>query len=105
MKGKRACPVCGALFRDTSDACPVCALQGALRNEPVISESSIEPTLSPSQLRFEHYEILAREDGTPLELGSGAMGLTYKAIDINLRCAVALKVISARFIANYFASL
>jgi serine/threonine protein kinase len=28
------------------------------------------------------------------------MGVTYKAIDINLRCAVALKVINARFVGD-----
>jgi hypothetical protein len=99
-KDKRAYPVCGTLFPDRSDSCPVCALQGALRNEPVISESSIEPTLSPSQPRFEHYEILTHEDGTPVELGRGAMGVTYKALDVNLRYAVALKVINARFIGD-----
>jgi serine/threonine protein kinase len=78
----------------------VCALRGALRNEPVISESSIEPTLSLSQLRFEHYEILTREDGTPIVLGHGAMGVTYKAVDVNLRCTVALKVINAQFVGD-----
>ena len=35
-----------------------------------------------------------------MELGRGAMGLTYKAIDVNLRCAVALKVINARLIGD-----
>ena len=35
-----------------------------------------------------------------LELGRGAMGITYKAIDVNLRCPVALKVIGARFIGD-----
>jgi hypothetical protein len=88
-KGKRACPVCSTLFPDDSDSCPVCALRRALGKEEAISESSIESIPSPSQLRFEHYEILSREDGTPFELGRGAMGVTYKAVDVNLQCAVA----------------
>jgi hypothetical protein len=98
-KSKRACPVCGTLFPDDSESCPVCALRGALGNEQTVSQS-VGPTLSPSEFRFEHYEILTREDGTPVELGRGAMRITYKAIDVNLRSAVALKVINARFVGD-----
>ena len=48
--------------------------------------------------KFEHYELLKNADGTVVELGHGAMGMTYKAFDTNLRCAVALKVISAAYL-------
>src|SRR5437870_1921674 len=44
---------------------------------------------------FDHYEVLKRDDGSLVELGHGSMGITYKAFDTNLRCHVALKVISA----------
>lgn len=44
---------------------------------------------------FQHYQILRRADGSFWELGRGAMAVTYKALDNNLRCPVALKVVSA----------
>ena len=44
---------------------------------------------------FQHYQVLKRPDGGLWELGRGAMGITYKAFDTNLRCDVALKVINA----------
>ena len=44
--------------------------------------------------RFEHYEVMLDEAGRPIELGRGAMGVTYNALAVDLRCLVTLKVIS-----------
>jgi len=63
-KDKRACPVCGTLFPDSSETCPVCALRGALGNEQTVSQS-VGPIRSRSEFRFEHYDVLTRDDGTP----------------------------------------
>jgi serine/threonine protein kinase/Tfp pilus assembly protein PilF len=60
----------------------------------------MKESLSESELRFEHYRVLQSADGTPLELGHGAMGVTYKAFDVHLQCPVALKLIRARFIGD-----
>ena len=52
------------------------------------------------KIAFDHYEVLTREDGSLWELGRGAMGITYKAFDTNLRVNVALKVINAKYLEN-----
>ena len=44
-------------------------------------------------------------DGRPIELGRGAMGVTYKALDVDLRCPVTLKVISERYLGDESARL
>ena len=94
------CQAYGARVPAGLDFCPVCAFRGALDVARETSELDVELTHSSSTARFDHYQLLTREDGTPLELGHGAMGVTYKAVDINLQCAVALKVINARFIGD-----
>jgi serine/threonine protein kinase len=45
------------------------------------------------------------EAGRPIELGRGAMGITYKALDVDLRCPVTLKVISERYLGDESARL
>src|SRR5262249_11741242 len=50
-------------------------------------------------------ELLQAEDGRPIELGRGAMGVTYKAFDVDLQCPVTLKVISERYLGDESARL
>jgi len=54
----------------------------------------------PTSQRYHQYQLLKREDGSLWELGRGAMGITYKAFDTNLRFPVALKVINSAYLEN-----
>jgi serine/threonine protein kinase/Tfp pilus assembly protein PilF len=51
-------------------------------------------------LKYAHFEVEAGEDGFPLELGAGAMAVTYRARDTVLNSEVALKVIDRRVAQN-----
>src|SRR6516225_3330983 len=108
---QRTCPSCGNEFYGAMEFCPVCMLRkglavGVKSGESSVSEETAKPII-PGQAaqRFDHYELVTGEDGKPLELGRGAMGVTYKAFDINLRCPVTLKVISERYLGEESAQL
>jgi serine/threonine protein kinase len=74
---------------------------GPLQTEPRADRGSgIAPPPSQIPERFENYEILRKEDGSLWELGRGAMGITYKAVDVDLQVPVALKVISPNVLGN-----
>src|SRR5437773_3883587 len=89
------CSRCGSA-RDTSSSpelgCIVCGLELALEQASEIAE---DPPLA-----FGQYLIETREDGHAWELGRGAMGVTYRAIDHSLQRTVALKIIGADFAAR-----
>src|SRR5215469_18644481 len=101
---KRNCPSCGNELSGAMEFCPVCMLRKGLGGGVESGESSTADTLKPTPgqpaQRFEHYELVTAKDGKPVELGRGAMGVTYKAFDVNLRCPVTLKVISERYLGD-----
>ena len=103
---RRVCSVCGAKFSATrnSEFCPMCMLRQALPDAVESVESPFEDTVTLTE-RFEHYELVKDEHGNPIELGRGAMGITYKAFDIDLQCPVTLKVISERYLDDESARL
>ena len=108
-KTQRTCPSCGNELSGAMEFCPVCLLRKGLADgvesgESSVFEDTVNPT-TPATQRFEHYELVTGEDGKPLELGRGAMGVTYKGLDVDLRCPVTLKVISERYLGDESARL
>ena len=80
------CEQCGAPLKSgaTNQGCLNCLLLGG-------------PNDSSSETSFQHYEICLRADGTSLDVGRGAMGITYRAVHVNLGSYVALKIISGQY--------
>src|SRR6266480_95343 len=56
--------------------------------------------LTPGPLRYAHVEVEVGADGFPVELGAGAMAITYRARDTVLNSEVALKVIDRKVAQN-----
>src|ERR1700676_2414171 len=106
----KACSVCGTALSGVDESCPVCMLRkglagGVESGGSSASEDIVGRTPGPAVQRFEHYELVKGEDGKPVELGRGAMGVTYKAFDVDLHCPVTLKVINEKYLGDESARL
>src|SRR6516164_6611460 len=106
---QRTCLSCGNELSEAMEFCPICLLREGLAGGVESGDSSSGDTLKPTPdqptKRFGHYELVTGEDGRPVELGRGAMGVTYKAFEVDLRCPVTLKVINEQYLGDEAARL
>ena len=90
---QQVCAKCGRLLQRVGQGakqCAACLLELAWDDDE----------LGASPERFDHCQVATHTDGTAVELGRGAMGVTFKAVDMVLGSEVALKVIDARIAAH-----
>src|SRR5256884_2310494 len=90
------CATCGRLLTQCgpNGECLRCLVSlGFLADGQEAERPAARGRLTPGPLRYGHFEVEVGADGFPVELGAGAMAITYRARDTVLNSAVALKVI------------
>jgi len=86
------CAICGGPL--TQGECLRCQISlGFLSDSQQPDKVENGRRLTPGPLKYDHFEVEVGADGFPIELGAGAMAITYRARDTVLNSTVALKVI------------
>jgi serine/threonine protein kinase/Flp pilus assembly protein TadD len=90
-----ACAICGRPL--TQGECLRCLVSlGFLSDSQQPDKVENGRRLTPGPLKYHHFEVEVGADGFPIELGSGAITITYRARDTVLNSVVALKVIDRK---------
>jgi serine/threonine protein kinase len=91
-----ACAFCGRALTQDGRCLRCLADLGFLSGSPELGQSETPRRLTPGRLKYDHFEVEVGTDGFPVELGAGAMAITYRARDTILNSIVALKVIDRK---------
>src|SRR5215831_6501746 len=97
------CATCGRPLTQTGPKgeCVRClASLGFLNDSQSPEAGAARSRLTPGPLKYDHFEVEVGPDGFPVELGAGAMAITYRALDTVLNSVVALKVIDRKVAQN-----
>jgi len=82
------CPICGGPL--TQGECLRCLVSlGFLSDSQQPEKVENGRRLTPGPLKYDHFEVEVGADGFAVELGAGAMAITYRARDTVLNSAVA----------------
>lgn len=101
---ERVCTTCGRPLTQLGEngECLRCLISVGfdVEEETPSARPASRQRTTPGPLRYAHFEIEVGSDGFPVELGWGAMAVTYRARDTVLNSTVALKVIDCTIAAN-----
>ena len=94
------CAICGRPLAQDGRCLRCLVGLGFLGGSQEPDKSETRRRLTPGPLKYDHFEVEVGVDGFPIELGAGAMAITYRARDTVLNSEVALKVIDRTVAGN-----